>query len=79
MKGGKLKDVKYGLEDADGNEYIGQGGFNITDGGFNKTTTFICPISDSFERAEVYFSEFLESIRKDIECVNALLKNRYES
>jgi hypothetical protein len=39
----------------------------------------IDPIGHSFQKAQVLWSEFLESIRKDVECVNALLKNRFRT
>lgn len=49
------------------------------DGGFIKSAVMIDPIGHSFQRAQVLWSEFLESIRKDVECVNALLKNRFRT
>jgi hypothetical protein len=49
----------------------------IVDGGYLKFACFICPQPQRCETSAVYWSELIESVRKDIECVFGILKARF--
>jgi Plant transposon protein len=53
-----------------------KGVYFVCDGGYPKDSYLINPFGGS-DMAEVYWSEWLESIRKDVECTFGVLKARF--
>ena len=74
---GALKNIKYQLWDASGKKYNCQGGYIIVDGGYIDHICFIDPDKHRLTRDEVLFAEWLESVRKDVECFFGILKIRW--
>jgi len=70
-------DVKFDLYDSDGNVDRIVGAYYISDGGYPPISVFISPTNRRFDKAAVYWSEFLESVRKDVECTFGILKSRF--
>jgi hypothetical protein len=65
---GLLNNVKYQLFDASGRKYWAKGGYLICDGGFIDHVSFIDPEKHRMERERILWSEWIESVRKDVEC-----------
>jgi hypothetical protein len=74
---GSMKDIYFSLYDADGNVITIQGAYLITDAGFLQIGAFMDPRIHSWSSDDVRWAEFLESIRKDVECLFGILKNRW--
>jgi hypothetical protein len=74
---GYYKDIMYFLYDIDGRPVCFYGAFLITDGGYPELAVFIDPDHSRVSRNEVLWSEWLESVRKDIECTFGILKQRF--
>jgi hypothetical protein len=74
---GLFNDVKYKLYDKDGVLRICQGGYIIVDGGYQDISCFVDPLHSANGHKEVHWSEFLESVRKDVECAFGILKQRF--
>jgi hypothetical protein len=54
-----------------------KGAYLLVDGGYPKTGMLIDPSIKDFDYYSVMWSEWLESIRKDVECVFGILKSRF--
>jgi hypothetical protein len=54
-----------------------KGAYLITDAGFLQIGAFMDPRIHSWSSDDVTWAEFLESIRKDVECLFGILKNRF--
>ena len=54
-----------------------KGAYVIVDNGYLRWPTTIPPMKDSFNRSEQRFSQWLESLRKDVECTFGILKERW--
>ena len=65
---GGLSDVCYDIYDATGNFIRVKGAYLITDGGYQDSTVFIDPDHSRMSRESVLWSEWIESVRKDVEC-----------
>ena len=65
---GAFKDVSYELYDASGKSILAKGGYLITDGGYTDNIAFIDPDHARMTRQSVLWSEWVESVRKDVEC-----------
>ena len=74
---GKYRFVEFFLLKPDGTRVQCYGGYLISDNGFIQTSVFIDPIKARFGQAEIFWSEWLESVRKDVECVFGILKARF--
>lgn len=74
---GRLKDVTFKMYDREGvlREY--RGGYLIVDGGYQKLPCMIDPMHDACGHKQTHWSEFLESVRKDVECTFGILKARF--
>lgn len=77
MRGGLLKNVSYMLYDVSGRPMLCRGGYILVDGGYQKLQCFIDPSPGATGTKEVHWSEFLESIRKDVECTFGIIKKRF--
>ena len=69
---GLLKDIEYILIDSNGVPFRCKGGFIIVDGGYFEMPIFMNPFKLCFSDREILLSEMLESVRKDVECVNVI-------
>lgn len=74
---GSMEHILFHLYDTEGNLVTVQGGYLIADGGFLRIGCMTDPGHGSWAMNEVRWSEFLESIRKDVECFYGILKNRF--
>ena len=71
---GKHLATEFTLLKADGTRVACYGTYLISDNGFIETSIFIDPIKARFGQKEIFFSEWLESVRKDVECVFGILR-----
>ena len=61
------------------NEWITEKGvYLLVDGGYHKWRIMQCPIKHTPDIDEIRWSEFAESIRKDVECSFGILKKRFQ-
>ena len=51
-----------------------RGCYVIVDNGYLSWSVMVLPIRDTNKRSEIHFSEWLESLRKDVECTFGILK-----
>jgi hypothetical protein len=77
IKHGSLQHVEYELYDSCGIKYRCKGGYLIVDGGYIDCICFIDPDKHHLHRDGVLWSEWLESVRKDVECFFGILKQRW--
>ena len=54
-----------------------RGAWLLSDNGYLRWSTTIPPFKDPHTRAQTRFSEWLESMRKDVECTFGILKGRF--
>lgn len=71
------KDLVYELEMSDGTIRKFKQVYFICDGGYPNKVIFINPYGSRWIPKEVYWSEWLESVRKDVECTFGILKARF--
>ena len=74
---GKLKEAEFDLYNENGDLMRCKGGYFIVDGGYQKYPCFVDPMHSPTGHHEVHWSEFLESVRKDVECTFGILKARF--
>jgi hypothetical protein len=74
---GKLSKVAFKMYDKHGVVHWFRGGYLITDGGYCDVPCFVDPLHNACGHKEVHWSEFLESVRKDVECLFGMLKQRF--
>jgi hypothetical protein len=61
------------------NKWITEKGvYLLVDGGYHKWRILQCPIKHTPDMDEIRWSEFAESIRKDVECSFGILKKRFQ-
>jgi hypothetical protein len=77
LMSGSMEHIPYLLYDAQGQLIKVQGAYLIADAGFLRVGCMIDPTHAFWSQDEVRWSEFLESIRKDVECFFGILKNRF--
>ena len=53
------------------------GAYVIVDNGYLNWSTTVPPLHNSMYRSEIRFSQWLESLRKDVECTFGILKGRW--
>ena len=71
------RDFEYVLHDGDGAEHVHRGLYAINDGGYHRWKTTISGFPHSVDPFEQRFTERLESVRKDVECVFGIMKKRW--
>ena len=54
-----------------------KGAYVIVDNGYLEWPTTVPPVKKSCDRAQLRFSQWLESMRKDVECTYGILKGRW--
>ena len=74
---GSLQQIEYQLYDTSGELYTCQGGYIIVDGGYIDSPVFIDPDKFRLNKEAVLWSEWLESVRKDVENFFGILKQRF--
>ena len=74
---GLHEDVEFVLYDENGVPTLCNGAYLIVDNGYQKWSFLIPPSKSSNNRDEILWSEWLESIRKDVECFFGVLKARF--
>ena len=75
---GKFADTEFVLYDEDGIPTLCKGAYLITDNGFPPSwPCMVSPFKDAYTRDDVLWSEWIESIRKDVECFFGVLKSRF--
>jgi hypothetical protein len=74
---GQYRDVEYSLYDLEGDFTTVRGGYLIADNGYPNSWMYAKPQKHRFDPKGVYWSEFLESIRKDVERTFGILKKRF--
>ena len=62
---------------ADGAEQVMRGPYLVVDGGYTDARYLVAPSKDVSEQKEAQFSEWLESVRKCVECTFGILKVRF--
>ncbi len=75
IKSGLLREVIFVLFDKNNVPRTVLGGFLIVDGGYNKDPWLIDPDPSSINFKRKLWSEWMESVRKDIECTFGMLKS----
>lgn len=76
-EGRLFKEVTFQVYDSDGILRTCKGVYFIVDGGYGQFSCLIPPIAYRTEMTDIYWSEFLESVRKDVECTFGILKMRW--
>ena len=74
---GSMADVEFILYNEDGVPELCSGGYLLADNGYLKQSVFMCPWKTPSCRQELLWSEWAESVRKDVECFFGLLKARW--
>ena len=74
---GKFQHVEFTLLKPDGTRVQCYGAYLISDNGFLQNSVFIDPFKARYSQSEIFWSEWLESVRKDVECVFGILKSRF--
>jgi hypothetical protein len=74
---GAVNDVIYYILDENGELTQCRGGYMLTDNGFHEEFCFVDPFSNRYGFDYIHWSEWLESIRKDVECTFGILKRRF--
>lgn len=74
---GSLQDVLYTLYVDDNTTVSVRGAWLLADGGFLTIGCFMDPGMNNFSMEMVRWSEFMESVRKDVECFFGIVKQRF--
>lgn len=77
VKNGLYAQVPYHLYNAAGVLVQHVGLWLITDGGYHRWSCMACPMKHAHDIQHTTWSCSLESVRKDVECVNGALKSRF--
>jgi Plant transposon protein len=75
--GVRYSDVTYPMLNLRGEEYIEKGAWLLVDGGYHKWRCLQCPLKHSAIPRETLWSEWAETVRKDVECAFGVLKGRF--
>jgi hypothetical protein len=75
---GKYKDVVFSLYNAEGRFMTFKGCYLISDCGYTQKWMFQLPLLNAHDERSVYWSEFLESVRKDVERAFGVIKGRFQ-
>jgi hypothetical protein len=71
------KDIEFILTALDGSIIKLKGIYFITDNGYNEDDHFMMPSKLFANVKEMYWSEWMESVRKDVECTFGAMKTRF--
>ena len=78
-KGDIFADIEFEIFDEEGIKRKVTGVYLICDNGYKKHPHLICPYIYRSVKEQVYFSEYLESVRKDVECTFGILKHSIDN
>ena len=73
----KYGNIIFEIIDKNGKVIRVKGAYLITDGGYENLSIFINPQLLNSSRETIVWSEFIEAVRKDVECTFGILKNRF--
>ncbi len=71
------KDVEFTVYDNNGQPVVIKGAYLITDGGYETLSIFVNPNIARSDRSAIVWAEFIDAVRKDVECTFGILKNRF--
>ena len=74
---GLYSDVEFDLKKTDGSVIKEKGLYLIVDGGYHKWRCLQCPLKHTSIPKDALWSKWVESVRKDVECVFGILKGRF--
>ena len=79
LKSARLfRDAQWSYYNEDGRVRLSQGMYLISDNGYLRWPTTICPFTRTDKASpEGYFSTNIESVRKDVECTFGIMKKRW--
>jgi Plant transposon protein len=77
MRDGCYKDFRYSVYDKDGKRTVVSGAYALSDNGYHPWPSLMYPSKDAQSVADRDWSEMLESLRKDIECLFGQLKQEF--
>jgi hypothetical protein len=77
VEGGKYRSTAFHTIDENGELQRSVGAYFIVDAGMTKRACYVDPMKERLSADEIIFSEWLESIRKDVECAFGILKMRF--
>ena len=80
FEGKVLQDVEFSLFERNGNDIISvkyRGAWLLVDNGYLKWSTTIPPTKVTADSKEIRWSQWLESLRKDVECTFGIMKGRF--
>ena len=77
LRRNKYGNLVFNLIDKNGKVMVVKGAYVITDGGYEPISIFINPQLLNSSRECIVWSEFIEAVRKDVECTFGILKNRF--
>ena len=69
--------MSFVLSDEHGRDVTLKGAYVIVDNGYLTWSSTVPPLKNSMNRGEIRFSQWLESLRKDVECTFGILKGRW--
>jgi hypothetical protein len=72
-----FQDIEFVVAALDGTVSVLKGVYFITDNGYIKDHYFMMPSKIFMTTKEMYWSEWMESVRKDVECFFGALKQRF--
>jgi Plant transposon protein len=73
----RYKDVTYPMNTITGQQFEQKGAWLLVDGGYHKWECLQCPLKHSAIPRETLWSEWAETVRKDVECTFGVLKGRF--
>jgi Plant transposon protein len=71
-------ETQFKIQIAESKWIIERGVYLLVDGGYRKWRIMICSLKHTVEEDKARWSEFAESVRKDVECSFGILKKRYQ-
>jgi hypothetical protein len=78
IRSGKLySNEVFSLYDAEGVLHEYRGGWGLSDNGYLKWSSLMPPLKESSNYADIRWSKWLESMRKDVECTFGIMKGRW--
>ena len=77
MRDGCYKDFRYSVYDKDGKRTIVCGAYALSDNGYHPWPSLMYPSKVTKSDADINWSEMLESLRKDIECLFGQMKQEF--
>lgn len=77
IRNSEFSQMEFELYNANDETVRYRGAYFICDGGYPEEASFQPPLTNSWDRDTVLYSEWIESVRKDVECTFGILKQRF--